>query len=321
MATLHSGNEFRREFKRYARKRVRQLKSTLHEIVERMDTEAVHDFRKTTRHLQTIVDTCAIRGPSSRTMKIRRRLQKCRHALSQWRDCDVILVELKKARRIAHTKDDRQCWSEVAARVAKRRRRTMKKFLRRYRSLKVKAIAAKAMALVRKNARADSLMDNLRLYLERCWTRWSGAIDDFIDKAAVPELHQVRVKTKTLRYAIELSNRFYPDRHLERAGRWLEDFQNRVGEWHDELMLGQSALKTFSGSGAPRDPGAINVIREAKEKEIELAESARNFILSIRKTSDYRLLRRALSASVYAMTTNGSDAGTIVTDSITGPIQ
>jgi CHAD domain-containing protein len=163
-------------------------------------------------------------------------------------------------------------------------------------------------------------MDDLRLYLQRGWTKWSSAIDDFSDKAAVPELHQVRVKTKTLRYAIELSNRFYPDHHLERANRWLKDIQDRVGAWHDELMLGQCALETFSGSRTPRDPGAINVIRQAKEKEIALAESARSFILSIRKSGDYRLLRRALSASVYAMT-DGSDPAGIAADSITGPIQ
>ena len=320
MTTSNSGKDFRKEFKRYARKRVRDLGSTFEKVVERLDTEAVHEFRKTTRLLQTIVDAFGIRGKSPRTVKIRRRLQRCRHALSEWRDCDVILVELKKARRMARTKGERQCWSQVAERVAKQRRRSMKKFLRNHRSLKIKAVGAKAKEMVAKNTRTDSLMDDLRLYLQRGWTKWSSAIDDFSDKAAVPELHQVRIKTKTLRYAIELSNRFYPDHHLERANRWLKDIQDRVGAWHDELMLGRRALETFAGSRTPRDPGAINVIRQAKEKEIALAESARSFILSIRKSSDYRLLQRALSASVYAMT-DGSDPAEIAADSITGPIQ
>jgi hypothetical protein len=83
-------------------------------------------------------------------------------------------------------------------------------------------------------------------------------------------------------------------------------------------MLGQRALETFSGT--PRDPIAIKVIREIKEKEIAMAESARSFISSIRRTEQYQRLKRLLSASVYAMI-NGRGPAAVATDSITGPIQ
>jgi CHAD domain-containing protein len=315
---LKSAKKFEKEFVDHASKRVRQLKTTFKEIVRRLDGEAVHDFRRTTRQLQTIVDACGIRRPSHAVTKIIRRLRRSRHALSEWRDSDVLLAELKKARRKARTKEERQSWAEIAERIVKQRRRALKKFCRKHKSLKVRATGNKAKALVKKRVQSEPMMDNLRRLLERSWNKWTGAIDDFVRNAAAPELHEVRIKTKTLRYAIELTQKFYPDRELETASEWLKGIQDRVGAWHDELMLGRVALETFSET--PRDPSAIKVIRDTKEKEIAMAESSRNYILSIRKMKDYQRLKRVLAASVYAMT-DGRGPHDLESESITGPIQ
>ena len=315
---MNSAKEFETKFVRHASKRVRQLKSTFKEIVQRLDGEAVHDFRRATRQLQTIVDSCGIRRPSRNVKKIIRRLRRGRHALSEWRDSDVLLVELKKSRRKARTKEERRRWAEIGERIVKQRRRALKRFCRKHKSLKVKATGNKAKALVKERVQSEPMMDNLRRLLERSWNKWTGAIDDFVETSTAPELHEVRIKTKTLRYAIELSQKFYPDRELETASGWLKGIQDRVGAWHDELMLGRVALETFSGT--PRDPSAVKVIRDTKEKEIALAESSRNYILSIRKMKDYQRLKRVLSASVYAMM-DGKVPLHLETESITGPIQ
>jgi CHAD domain-containing protein len=315
---LNAAKKFEKEFESNAGKRVRQLKSTFKEIVRRLDGEAVHDFRKATRELQTVVDACGIRRPTPKVTKIIRRLRRSRHALSEWRDSDVLLAELKKARRKARSKGERQSWSEIAERIVKQHRRAVKKFCRKHKSLKVNATGNNAKALVQKRLKSEPMMDNLRRLLERSWNKWTGAIDDFVIKAAATELHEVRIKTKTLRYAIELSQKFFPDRQLETASKWLKGIQDRVGAWHDELMLGRVALETFSET--PRDPSAIKVIRDTKEKEIVLAESSRNYILSIRKMKDFQRLKRVLAASVYAMT-NGKGPRDLEKESITGPIQ
>ena len=162
------------------------------------------------------------------------------------------------------------------------------------------------------------MMDNLRLLLERGWENWTGAIDDFLDDSTAVKLHAVRIKAKTLRYSIGLSQRLYPDSHLESASEWLREIQDRIGAWHDEFMLGQRALQTFPR--APRDPDAIKVIREIKEKEIAMAESAHDFISAIGKTKQYQRLQQLLSATVYAMA-NGSDPGKLASENIRGPIQ
>jgi len=62
------------------------------------------------------------------------------------------------------------------------------------------------------------------------------------------------------------------------------------------------------------------VIREIKEKEIAMAESARDFISGIAKTKQYQRLQILLSATVYAME-NGSDPRKLAAESIRGPLQ
>jgi CHAD domain-containing protein len=315
---LLSGKTIEKEFVRYARKCVRELKSTFKEVIEKSESGAVHDFRKATRHLQTIVDAIGIRRRSRKTLNIRRRLQKCRHALGNLRDDEVVLNEVKKAQRKARTRSERQCWSQVAARSAKDHRRTLKRFLRNYKSLRVGAIGAKVRALVKKKSHAEYMMDNLRLLLERGWEKWNGAIEDFLSDSTAAKLHAVRIKAKTLRYSVGLSQRLYPDNHLDSASAWLKEIQDRIGAWHDEFMLGQRALETFSR--IPRDPNAVKVIREIKEKEIAMAESARDFISSIGKTKQYQRLQMLLSATVYAMA-NGSDPGKLAAETIRGPLE
>ena len=176
----------------------------------------------------------------------------------------------------------------------------------------------KVKVLVKKKIKSESMMDNLRLLLERGWEKWTGSIDDFLHDSTALKLHAVRIKAKTLRYSIGLSQRLYPDNHLDSASEWLKEIQDRIGAWHDEFMLGQRVLETFSRT--PRDPGAIKVIREIKEKEIAMAESAHDFISSIGKTKQYQRLQMFLSATVYAMA-NGSDPGKLATESIRGPLQ
>ena len=314
---MRPGKKLEKKLYRHTRNGVRELQSTFTQIIEKSDSEAVHDFRKATRHLQAVVDAIGIRQPSRKTKKIRRRLQKCRYALGQWRDNEVVLKELKKTQRKARSRNERQCWSQVAKRTAKEHRRALKKFFRKYKSLGVPATGAKVKALVKKKIRSEAMIDNLRLLLERRWEKWNGAIDDFLRDSTAAKLHAMRIKAKTLRYSVALSQRIYPDNHLERLSEWLKEIQDRIGAWHDELLLGQRASETFSRT--PRDPDAIKIIREIKEKEIAMAESAREFISGIGKTRHYQRLQTLLSATVYAMK-NGSDPGKLAAESIRGPL-
>jgi hypothetical protein len=314
--TVSVSKDLRKEFSRQTRKRVRDLKDTFKDAVRQADSNAIHEFRKTTRHLQTIVDACGIRSNSRRVEKLRDRLRQIRHAGSDWRDSDVMIEEVSKARRKTSAKADRRCWARVAKRTAKQRRRAIRNFVRQCKSRVVKKTGAKIRALVKRNTRSEPLMDELRLLLQHAWEKWNASINDFVSQSTATRLHNVRIKTKTLKYAIDLNQRFFPDRDLEKANLWLTDIQDRVGAWHDEFMLGRFALKTFRRKRSARDPAAVKIIRRIKEREIILAESARRFISNIGDSRDYAQLHRVLAAEIFAMSEPSANG----TDSLAAPL-
>jgi CHAD domain-containing protein len=313
---LNPDKVLKKEFVRYARKRTRKLKRTFKDIAETSHSEAVHDFRKTTRDLQTVVDVCAIDSGSRRAKKLRRRLQKCRHALSGWRDGDVMLREIKRAQRKAKPRETRQCWIRVAERAEKGRRRAADKFFQVSESLRIRATISQIQSLVKKRAQPDRVTANLRLLVQKCWDRWNGTVDRYLTDGGAENLHAVRIKAKSLRYAIEFSQQFYPDRKLGQASRWLKDIQDQVGAWHDELTLGQQVLRSFSKSHPTHDSRELQLIREIKEEELEMAESAHTFLSSIREMEEYQRLKRDLAVLVYAMT----DASDPESQTVDGPI-
>jgi CHAD domain-containing protein len=287
------------------------------EIVDQANSEAVHDFRKSTRHLQTVVETCRIKGQSRRAGKLRRRLQKFRHVLGDWRDTDVLLDELRKLQRHHQFGTERPYWRALTADTVKVHRKAAKRFFRCKKSLKVKATASGLKKLATTECRSALFIYDLRSTLEERWEKWRTSIDDFVADNTAGGLHNVRIKSKGLRYAVKLALHFYPDRDLEHDNDWLKQIQDRVGAWHDEMTLGQHALETFSD--LPRQPEALNVIRRIKEKEIVLAKMSRDFITSIRESSEYTSLHRRLSASVFSMT--NSDATSGRDNNLSGPIR
>lgn len=296
---MPSAQNVAKEFARRARKRARQLRDSFELIVDRRDSEAVHEFRKATRHLQTIVDACGVNGKRKRARKLKRQLQNMRHALSDWRDSDVLVIELKKIRKAAHFRAERPCWQTLGSRTDKNHRRAIKIFLKQRKRFDVKRTALNIEAAAKKEYRSEHVIEDLRSLLDKSWRDWLTSIDDFAASQTVLALHRVRIKAKSLRCALELMLKLYPDNELEGDLTWLKAIQDRVGAWHDELTLGRTALKTFAK--IPRDPSVLNVIRRIKDKEIRLAEATRELILSIRNDADYKRLRRRLSASVFAI--------------------
>jgi hypothetical protein len=176
---LKQEKELAKDFVHHARKHARKLKRTFNDIVESSPSEAVHDFRRATRDLQTIVDVCGIHPQSRKADKLRRRLRKCRHALSGWRDSDVMLREIQKALRKSRTPGERQCWITVSKKSENSRRRSIEKFFRLAKPLGIADIASRTVAIAKKESRPDLITANLRLLLQGCWQRWNNAIDRY----------------------------------------------------------------------------------------------------------------------------------------------
>ena len=308
------GKKLAPKFRRLAYRRIRQLKKYFDRIVDQADSEAVHDFRKSTRHLQAVVETCE--SQSRKTEKLRGNLRKFRHVLGEWRDTEVLLAELRKVQRHHGYSAERPYWRELAADILKAHEKATKTFFRRRKSLKVKATTSGLKKLVKKEYHSATLMHDLQGELANRWKKWVASIEDFVADNTATALHGVRIKSKGLRYALKLTLYLYPDEELEACADWLKEIQDRLGAWHDEMTLAQRALKSFAA--LPREPDALKVIRRIKENEISLAEAARDFITPIRMTHEYACLRRRLSATVFALA--DADATSSRSDDLIEPI-
>jgi CHAD domain-containing protein len=307
-----------KEFNRLARKQTKLLKSSFHDIVEKEDKEAVHDFRKTTRHLQSMLKACVNRDGRRKARRIDKQLKLCRHALSDWRDGDVLLQELDKARRKSARRADRQSWTLVIRRTARSRDRAIKEFLRQRKHLKVAKTGSAFRRIVKRESRAGDIMTDLKVLIEHSWLRWNESLDACVADRTMANLHAVRIKTKSLRYALELAARFYPDRDFESFSSWLKQVQDRVGVWHDEFTLSQRARDTLSRPSRARDTRRLGLVATLKEREIEMAERARRYVLSIRKMDRFLRLKKHLSASIFAMSRR--DDKPIASESLSGPL-
>jgi CHAD domain-containing protein len=229
-----------------------------------------------------------------------------------------MLAELKKVQRDPGVRGERPYWRELTRQTEKEHRRAAKKFLKRRKSFDVKRTASRIKQAAKKEHRSERIMEDLGALLEGGWSKWLSSIDNFIDEKTATALHRVRIKSKALRYALDLTLRLYPDSELQRDSNWLKEIQDQIGAWHDELALGQRALKTFAK--LPRDAKALKVIRRIKEKEIRLAEAAQKFIVSVRADADYKRLRRRLSASVFAMS-NGNRRAQRTSEQLPGTME
>jgi CHAD domain-containing protein len=316
---LRTRRELSKELTQYAAKRSRKLNKTLQIIIRSKDAEAVHDFRKTTRDLQCLVDACRIRRSTGRAKKIRDDLQSWRHALSGWRDGDVMIKLVEQAQQKAHRVYEREVWPAIAERTAKERERALKKFLENADLRKMRKLRTKIKALVKDRARVEPIADNLGQLLQQAWQKLNLAIEQFEHVPEVTNLHAVRIKAKSLRYALHLRQRFYPNKKVENSSLLLKEIQDRIGAWHDELMLSQHMRATLSDSHSISDPNAAKVTEDIKEQELVMAESARRYLLTLQETEQYKRLRRVVSAAIYA-TSNDDEAEAPMHQNVIGAV-
>jgi len=316
---LRTQKELSKDLRHYVTKRLKKLNKTFQIVIEDKDSEAVHDFRKTTRDLQCLVEACGIRRPTRKAKKIRLGLQSWRHALSAWRDGDVMIELVNQAQQKAHRTYERQVWPAIAEWTMNERERALRKFLKNADSRKMKKLRTKIETLAKSQIKAEPMIDNLGRLLQQAWQKLHLAMDKFERVAEVANLHAVRIKTKTLRYALDLRQEFYPDKQLDDLSVWLKGIQDQIGGWHDELTLSELVRTSLSPSDIISDPKAAKIIEGIKEQEIAMAESARNYLLSVREMQEYKRLWRILSAAIYA-TSKDSAGEALAHQNVTGPI-
>jgi CHAD domain-containing protein len=212
------------------------------------DSAYVHQLRVATRRAAAALSLYADLMPRHRFWWIKKQLKRVRRAANDARDCDMLIQRLKRKQSSRETKrwlkavraeraEAQKAIVAVKDRLWREQRlaRRIDKLLERVQSRdKEKAGAASGRF-------GDWAREHLRPLVEQFF----GAIpSDRTDEAA---LHQLRIRGKELRYAIEFLASAFPDKLRTGLSPTIEAMQNRLGAINDLLYPTIKAMQDRLG--------------------------------------------------------------------------
>ncbi len=220
-------------------------------VLKGRDPEAIHDIRVASRQLQQVLDLIYPPPGPSKVQKIRRRIRRSRRALSEVRNCDVLL---ERARRILARKraSRRDVWSAFQDYVEERREQSFRKASRRLSKLNLPGVClrlqeslALPIALAgqeESSGEEANLQPRLAKSLQETWSAFEGCVKQAREMPDAASLHTVRIAAKKVRYLIEVIHT------LEVTGSGdavasLRRLQRHLGDWHDLEVLGEMMLE------------------------------------------------------------------------------
>jgi CHAD domain-containing protein len=243
-------------------------------VLKGNDAGAIHDMRVASRRLQQVLDLLYPKPRTQDFRQQRRKIRRCRRALGDVRNCDVLLdyVGRSLARKRAAR---RQAWTVVQHFLMLRRAKTFQRTLRKfgklnltgfYVDLKESLLGDKAhghSAELHAHATAaarSAFADNLSSALETTWGRFRNQVAESHRTSRPDVIHRTRIETKRLRYLIEVFHEFKVRGSAE-ALAWLRQLQRHLGDWHDMEVLEQMMIELVARPEFLRDhlPVAMEV--------------------------------------------------------------
>ncbi len=190
--------------------------------------EHVHQLRVATRRAAAAIRLFQDLLPRRRVKKLRKRLRKIRSSAARARDLDVLVLRLKE--RAAAGCD------QVIRDLNDRRRSSQKPLKNAYRRAKRDHDARHASRLIgrirwRGGGEEPTFEDVARHCLR-------AAVDGFFEAANadlsnIENLHEMRIRGKRLRYAIELLAPVFGKSFRKQVNPDLKEVQERLGAIHD----------------------------------------------------------------------------------------
>lgn len=244
---------------------------------------AVHDFRVASRRFQQAFDLLAPFLPPPEARRLRRRVRRCRRALSRVRDGDVFIQRVEK--RLARKQGSRrETWNAILDYVHDRHRRACEKALRKLSRINL----AEAYVHLRRfldpspedelpfstsSTVEEDFHQRLAGELGRVWSQLEAQSGQVMDSPDAANIHRVRIAVKKVRYLVEMMQEFEVP-NSEEALTWLKEVQRLLGYWHDSEIAEQLMVETVARSEFIREhldlaSGILKLVaqnRKAKER-------------------------------------------------------
>jgi CHAD domain-containing protein len=220
------------------RERLRKFMALLLRVLSEDSYEAVHDLRVWSRRLQQVVTTLSPspRPPQARAMV--RALRGARRSVGGWRDCDVLINLLEHKARRMRNPEERQVCEKICALAMNKRQHEIRRARRKLANRKLFTLALRAQKVldeVAHDERRDAAEVLAKSIAER-YEHWCQALSLACDDAQPMNIHAFRIRTKQLRYRIELA-RDLGERDAKAPLSFLKSLQDELGCWHDRAEL------------------------------------------------------------------------------------
>jgi CHAD domain-containing protein len=238
------------------------------------DAEPLHQLRVATRRASAALELYADVLPSRRTDKMQKLLKHIRQAAGAIRDCDIILARF--AQGVAQ--DEAPILTEQ---LRARRREAQRGLACLYHKWPLDRVQQTARSLLRRIERKSARHPQAASVHFAEWAPKCLAtiVADFFESASpdlddFEALHRFRIRTKALRYAIELVADAFPPELRADAYPVVERLQDLLGSLHDESMFLQNVAKCLPDAGAADAEGLRHRIADERKT---LAKLEREF--------------------------------------------
>ena len=280
--SLPRSGELTERLKDHVRKQLRKMKRTYQRSVRRSDPAAVHDLRVATRRLGTVLDVVAFCTPRKAAKKARKRLKKLRHMLSARRDIDVLLKKMQERARAAVSRRRKHLWNVVIRETRNEGETARKKSKHWLKSFDIDRLEEQIRTIVHQHLKGDFPWSDLSAAAHHAEQKLKQTAEQARAASDSSGFHEVRIKTKTFRYLVELVPRILGDDRSDSRVEWLKNIQDELGEWHDEAELCRRLTAILSGdAGLQADPIATAIIDAARNRTRLNDERARRTIDSL----------------------------------------
>lgn len=255
--------------------------------VRKSDPEAVHDLRVATRRLGTVLDVVAFSAPAKAAKKTRKKLKRLRHVLSARRDIDVLLNTMQARAKQAASMRRKQLWNiaihETRIEGAAARGQS-KRWLKHF---NLADLERQIRNIVRQRLKDGFSWSDLVAAARRADQKLRQAAKEARAASDSSRFHEVRIKTKTFRYMMELDSLLVG---IDRSGSLIErlkNIQDELGEWRDQAELCRRLTAVLSNDAELQaDPIATAIIDTARNRTRVRDQDARRTINSLRNFND-----------------------------------
>ncbi|HKT10289.1 MAG TPA: CHAD domain-containing protein [Terriglobia bacterium] len=239
------------------------------QVLQGNKPEAIHGLRVATRRLQQVMDLVYPSPHSGEIRKIYRGLKRCRSALSEVRNYDVLLGRVDIALSRKRTAR-REAWEAIGDYLRELRSARFEKSLRKLAKANLSSIYLRLRECLPSNRGAaheavasgrngkDVGLTSEQFYhriSENLKTLWSGLekeISRSRHERGASVLHRTRITAKRVRYLIEVIHAFDVSGSKE-ALIWLRSFQTQLGDWHDLVVFEEAVIEMIADRDFLRD--------------------------------------------------------------------